>query len=69
MAMMSAMAEDQRLRIVKRTHEGRQIARQRREDGAQAETQSASDQETSFQTRSTTAASCFGMRICNVDAG
>jgi DNA invertase Pin-like site-specific DNA recombinase len=27
MAMMSAMAEDERLRIVKRTHEGRQIAR------------------------------------------
>ena len=25
--MMSAMAEDERLRIVKRTHEGRQIAR------------------------------------------
>ena len=27
MAMMSAMAEDERLRIIKRTHEGRQIAR------------------------------------------
>jgi DNA invertase Pin-like site-specific DNA recombinase len=27
MAMMSAMAEDERLRIMKRTHEGRQIAR------------------------------------------
>jgi DNA invertase Pin-like site-specific DNA recombinase len=27
MAMLSAMAEDERLRIVKRTHEGRQIAR------------------------------------------
>jgi DNA invertase Pin-like site-specific DNA recombinase len=27
MAMMSAMAEDEQLRIVKRTHEGRQIAR------------------------------------------
>ncbi len=27
MATMSAMAEDERLRIVKRTHEGRQIAR------------------------------------------
>jgi DNA invertase Pin-like site-specific DNA recombinase len=26
-AMMSAMAQDERLRIVKRTHEGRQIAR------------------------------------------
>jgi len=26
MAMMSAMAEDERLRIIKRTHEGRQIA-------------------------------------------
>jgi DNA invertase Pin-like site-specific DNA recombinase len=25
--MMSAMAEDERLRIIKRTHEGRQIAR------------------------------------------
>jgi DNA invertase Pin-like site-specific DNA recombinase len=29
MAMMSAMAEDERLRIIKRTHEGRQIARDR----------------------------------------
>jgi DNA invertase Pin-like site-specific DNA recombinase len=29
MAMMSAMAEDERLRIIKRTHEGRQIARAR----------------------------------------
>ena len=27
MAMMSAMAEHERLRIIKRTHEGRQIAR------------------------------------------
>ena len=27
MAMISAMAEDERLRIIKRTHEGRQIAR------------------------------------------
>jgi DNA invertase Pin-like site-specific DNA recombinase len=27
MAMMSAMAEDERLRVMKRTHEGRQIAR------------------------------------------
>jgi DNA invertase Pin-like site-specific DNA recombinase len=27
MAMLSAMAEDERLRIIKRTHEGRQIAR------------------------------------------
>lgn len=27
MAIMSAMAEDERLRIIKRTHEGRQIAR------------------------------------------
>ena len=27
MAMMSAMAEDERLRIIKRTHEGRQLAR------------------------------------------
>jgi len=27
MAMMSAMAEDERLRIIKRTHEGRQIMR------------------------------------------
>jgi DNA invertase Pin-like site-specific DNA recombinase len=27
MAMMSAMAEDERLRIIKRAHEGRQIAR------------------------------------------
>src|SRR5271157_5456004 len=27
MAMMSAMAEDERLRIIERTHEGRQIAR------------------------------------------
>jgi len=27
MAMMSAMAEDERLRITKRTHEGRQLAR------------------------------------------
>ncbi len=27
MAMMSAMAEDERLRIIKRTHEGRKIAR------------------------------------------
>jgi DNA invertase Pin-like site-specific DNA recombinase len=27
MAMMSAMAEDERLRIIKRTHEARQIAR------------------------------------------
>jgi DNA invertase Pin-like site-specific DNA recombinase len=27
MAMMSAMAEDERLRIIKRTHEGRAIAR------------------------------------------
>jgi len=27
MAMMSAMAEDERLRIIKRTHEGRRIAR------------------------------------------
>src|SRR6201997_798567 len=27
MALMSAMAEDERLRIIKRTHEGRQIAR------------------------------------------
>jgi len=27
MAMMSAMAEDERLRIIRRTHEGRQIAR------------------------------------------
>jgi len=27
MAMMSALAEDERLRIIKRTHEGRQIAR------------------------------------------
>jgi DNA invertase Pin-like site-specific DNA recombinase len=27
MAMMSAMAEDERLRMIKRTHEGRQIAR------------------------------------------
>jgi DNA invertase Pin-like site-specific DNA recombinase len=27
MAMMSAMAEDERMRIIKRTHEGRQIAR------------------------------------------
>jgi predicted site-specific integrase-resolvase len=44
MAMMSAMAEDERLRIVKRTHEGRQIARQWREDGAQAEAQFLSDQ-------------------------
>jgi DNA invertase Pin-like site-specific DNA recombinase len=26
MAMISAMAEDERLRIIKRTHEGRQIA-------------------------------------------
>ena len=26
MAMMSAMAEDERLRIIKRTHEGRKIA-------------------------------------------
>ena len=29
MAMMSAMAEDERLRIIKRTHEGRQIARRK----------------------------------------
>jgi DNA invertase Pin-like site-specific DNA recombinase len=29
MAMMSAMAEDERLRIIKRTHEGRQIAQAR----------------------------------------
>jgi DNA invertase Pin-like site-specific DNA recombinase len=34
MAMMSAMAEDERLRIIKRTHEGRQIARERRPHGA-----------------------------------
>ena len=27
MAMMSAMAEDERLQIIKRTHEGRQVAR------------------------------------------
>ena len=27
--MMSAMAEDERLRIIKRTHEGRQVARAR----------------------------------------
>jgi DNA invertase Pin-like site-specific DNA recombinase len=27
MAMMSALAEDERQRIIKRTHEGRQIAR------------------------------------------
>lgn len=27
MAMLPAMAEDERLRIIKRTHEGRQIAR------------------------------------------
>jgi DNA invertase Pin-like site-specific DNA recombinase len=27
MAMMSAMAKDERLRIIKRTHEGRQIPR------------------------------------------
>lgn len=27
MAMLSAMAEDERLRIIKRTHEGRRIAR------------------------------------------
>jgi DNA invertase Pin-like site-specific DNA recombinase len=27
--MISAMAEDERLRIIKRTHEGRQIGRQR----------------------------------------
>jgi DNA invertase Pin-like site-specific DNA recombinase len=27
MAMMSAMAEDERLRIIKRTHEGRVLAR------------------------------------------
>jgi DNA invertase Pin-like site-specific DNA recombinase len=27
MAMMSAMAEDERLRIIKRTHEGRKIAK------------------------------------------
>ena len=30
MAMMSAMAEDERLRIIKRTHEGRKIAQRRR---------------------------------------
>jgi DNA invertase Pin-like site-specific DNA recombinase len=29
MAMFSAMAEDERLRIVKRTHEGRKIAQAR----------------------------------------
>lgn len=29
MAMLSALAEDERLRIIKRTHEGRQIARQK----------------------------------------
>jgi hypothetical protein len=38
MAMMSALAEDERQRIIKRTHEGRQIARQGRQDGAQTET-------------------------------
>ena len=27
MAMLSALAEDERLRIIKRTHEGRQVAR------------------------------------------
>jgi DNA invertase Pin-like site-specific DNA recombinase len=27
MAMLSALAEDERLRIIKRTHEGRQLAR------------------------------------------
>jgi len=32
MAMMSAMAEDERLRIIKRTHEGRQIARRTSEN-------------------------------------
>ena len=38
MAMMSAMAEDERLRIIKRTHEGRKIAQRRRSSaGPQAE--------------------------------
>jgi DNA invertase Pin-like site-specific DNA recombinase len=30
MAMLSALAEDERLRVVKRTHEGRQLARDKR---------------------------------------
>src|SRR5215813_11217730 len=44
MAMMSAMAEDERLRIIKRTHEGRQIARAKGVRMAQAETHPAPDQ-------------------------
>jgi DNA invertase Pin-like site-specific DNA recombinase len=41
MAMMSAMAEDERLRIISRTHEGRKnCAGERRQDGAQAEAKS-----------------------------
>ena len=45
MAMMSAMAEDERLRIIKRTHEGRtDRAGERRQDGAQAETHAPPDE-------------------------
>src|SRR6516162_4307090 len=44
MAMMSAMAEDERLRIIKRTHEGRQIAGEGRAHGPQAETHPASNE-------------------------
>ena len=42
MAMMSAMAEDERLRIIKRTHEGRKIAQAKGvQHGAQAEAHAA----------------------------
>ena len=46
--MMSAMAEDERLRIIKRTHEGRQIARAKGVRMGRKSTVKLADSETEF---------------------